>query len=670
MRLILVESPRKALTIKQFVGQGYNVVATYGHVRDLPKGKLGIDVEHDFEPTYVIPTKARKTVSLLKKEAKKADQVILATDEDREGEAIAWHLAHVLELKDPERIVFHEITKGAIEEALTRPRKIAEDLVEAQQARRALDRLVGYKLSPFLWSKVARRLSAGRVQSSTVKLVADREEEIAKFQTTEYWSVTAKLQKETASLFLAELTAKDGKQIGKLGISAREDVDKIVSDLKGSQYKVAKVEAKESRRSPLPPFTTSTLQQTAWQRLKMPAKTTMRTAQLLYETGLITYHRTDSLNLSQQSLAETASYISSVFGKKYAERRTFKTKSKGAQEAHEAIRPTSPVTTPESVKLEPRAMKLYQIIWQRFLASQMSSALFDSVAVDIEASSFTFRATGQTMKFPGFLKVYPMKIEETELPQLAQGDILKLLGLTSEQHFTQPPARYNEATLIKALESHGIGRPSTYAPTISTIQDRNYVEKDEQRRFVLTETGKMVNDLLSQHFPNIVDLNFTAHMEDDLDEIAEGTKERIPVLREFYQPFASNLEKKYEEVEKQSPAQEELGRPCPVCGSPLIAKFGRFGKFAACSAFPECKHTEPLEKKTLGIKCPKCKQGELTAKRTKSRRTFYGCDTYPACDFALWDKPTGEKCSACESLIVEKKKGPSCSNPECSLFTK
>ena len=667
MKLIIVESPTKAKTLSGFLGKEYSILSSFGHIRDLPKGKLGIDTEKNFAPTYVIPTKARKILTALKKESANADEVILATDEDREGEAIAWHLAFALGLKNPKRIVFHEITKEAINNALQTPRTIDDDKVDAQQARRILDRLVGYKLSPFLWEKIARRLSAGRVQSAAVRLVADREQEIKDFKPQEYWSIEAKLQKEKLSPFFTQLAAKNEKPIAKLEIETEQQANAILKDLKNAEYTVTKVKKKEMRRNPLPPFTTSTLQQTAWQHLHFSAKATMALAQKLYETGLITYHRTDSLSLSAQSLNIAESIIKKAYGKEYWTRRTFKTKSKGAQEAHEAIRPSYPEKTPESINnLDDRTKKLYELIWKRFMASQMNQAVFDATTIDIQAKNYTFRATGQTLKFEGFLKIYPMKFEETELPTMAKGDVLKLIELVSDQHFTQPSSRYTEATLVKAMESYGIGRPSTYAPTLSTIQDRNYVEKDDKKRFVLTEMGKTVNDMLVKHFPNIVDLKFTARMEEDLDKIAEGKKQWTPIIKEFYEPFEKNLEKKYKEVEKQTVEHEVTDKKCPKCNSPIIIRFGRFGKFYACSSFPECKHTEPLEKKTLGIQCPRCKKGELAAKRTKAKRTFCGCDSYPECDFALWDKPTGEICKDCGSLLVEKNKRIRCSNPDCT----
>jgi DNA topoisomerase-1 len=673
MNLVIVESPTKSRTIQNFLPNDYVVLSSFGHIRDLPKSDLGIDTEHDFEPHYVVPRKAQPHLKELKKELKNADMVILATDEDREGEAISWHLAQALKLDDKktQRIVFHEITKSAIEEALKNPREIDMNLVDAQQARRVLDRLVGYKLSPFLWKKVVRGLSAGRVQSVTVRLIVDRERKIENFKSDEYWTVEAELQKDTTT-FTASLHAQNGKAIPKLGIKAKEDSDKILKDLEGAEYKIQSIERKETRRNPLPPFTTSTLQQEASKKFGMPSRMTMAIAQALYEHGHITYHRTDSVNLSGQSLSAAKKYIEKEFGAKHYFFRKFKTKSKGAQEAHEAIRPTSPQKNPDSLKLDSRQKKMYDLIWRRFVASQMTQAIFDATTVDISGGVYTFRSNGSILKFDGFLKVYPMKFEENELPELSEQEILELIKLTPAQHFTQPPARYSEATLIKELEKNGIGRPSTYAPTISTIQDRNYVEKNDQKKFAPTEIGITVNDLLVEHFPRIVDIHFTAEMEEDLDKIADGKKKWVPIIREFYEPFAERLAKKYEEVEKKMPV-EETDKLCPKCGKNLIIRFGRFGKFYACSGFPECKHTDSLEKKQtdLGIKCPKCIQGDLIQKTTKRKKIFYACNRYPDCDFALWDKPTGERCDKCDSLLVEKfskkSKAPQikCSNKEC-----
>ena len=676
--LLIVESPVKATTIEKFLGPGYKVLSSYGHVRDLPKSELGIDTENDFKPKYIVPMKAKKNVSLLKKEAEKVSSVILATDEDREGEAIAYHLSVLLGLdgeKEYQRIVFHEITKSAIKEALETPRKIDMALVDAQQARRVLDRLVGYKLSPFLWKKVARGLSAGRVQSVAVRLVVEREREIQGSVPQEYWQVTALLKKLTGALSQPELEAvllkKDGKALDKLEIKNKEEADKILKDLKNAEYKVSDVERKEVKRNPLPPFTTSTLQQEAWKRFRFPAKLTMRVAQNLYEMGLITYHRTDSLNLSNQSLFSAKKFITENYGQKYFAGflRKYKTKSKGAQEAYEAIRPSYPNKAPETIKLEGQPEKLYNLIWRRFIACQMAQAVFNSTGADIEAKNYLFRATGQTLKFDGFLKVYPIKFEEKEITALEKNEVLGLIKLVSSQHFTQPPARYTEATLIKALEENGLGRPSTYAPILSNIQGRNYIEKNLERRFQPTEIGFVVNDLLVAHFPKIVDASFTASMEEDLDKIAEGEEKWVGVVEEFYKPFEKNLEEKYKEVSKKDITEKPTKKTCPKCKAPLIVRLGKFGQFYACSKFPKCRYTESLEKNVLGVKCPKCEKGEIVGKRTKRNKIFYGCNSYPECDFALWDKPTGKKCPKCKSLLVETNRGKiKCSSKDCSYI--
>jgi len=721
MKLILVESPTKSNTLRKFLGKEHKVLATFGHIRDLPKTKFGVEIEKNFEPKYIIIPRARKVINLLKKETGNAEILILATDPDREGEAIAWHLVQVLglneiknqksKIKNYQRIVFHEITKQAIEEALENPRKIDMNLVDAQQARRVLDRIVGYKLSPFLWKKVARGLSAGRVQSVAVRLVVEREREIENFKPEEYWTVEALLRpRETDAKeehetnakneFLALLVKKDGETIPKLGIKTKKEAEKILKDLEGAEYKVVNVEKKEVRRNPLPPFTTSTLQQEAWYRFHFPAKFTMQIAQQLYETGKITYHRTDSLNISEIALFGARKFIIENYGKEYWAGFLRRYKAKGrVQEAHEAIRPTHPNFAPQNLGgqayfKDKNAEKLYELIWRRFIACQMNQAIFNSTSVEVEAKSksqirnpkqipnkYIFRATGQILKFDGFLKVYPIKFEENELPQLEVNEILELIKLIPSQHFTQPPPRYTEATLIKELEKNGIGRPSTYAPILATIQERNYVQKDEQKRFFPTEIGIVVNDLLVNHFPKIVDIGFTAKMEEDLDEIAAGKEKWIKVLKEFYGPFEENLEKKYQEISKKD-LIEKTEKICPKCGAPMVIRLGKFGKFYACSNFPKCKYTENLEKNNLGIKCPKCQKaasteaslapserGEIVEKRTKKGKIFYGCSNWPKCDFALWDRPTGEICPKCGSLLVEtKRKQIKCSNKECGYI--
>ncbi|MBU2472646.1 type I DNA topoisomerase [Patescibacteria group bacterium] len=679
MKLIIVESPTKSKTLTGFLDKEYKILSSYGHVRDLPIRKLGIDVDHDFEPEYVIPTKAKKVVKELKAAAKKADLIILATDKDREGEAIAWHIIHALKIdKDYQRIAFHEITRKAVEKALKNPGKIDMNLVNAQQARRILDRLVGYKLSPFLWKKVVKGLSAGRVQSVTVKLIIDREKEIKAFKPDEYWGIEAilKQNKEKTEL-IAKLIKEDKKTIPKLGIKTKEKANEILKSLAGAKYQVVNIEKKETKKNPGPPFKTSTLQQVAASKFRFSAKQTMRLAQQLYEgtklgekgsTGLITYHRTDSLNLSAEALKDTHQFIKEEFGEKYLldKPRVYKTKSKVAQEAHEAIRPTKASRHPDQIKkyLDEKQYKLYNLIWRRFIASQMKPAILDATAIDVSAKNYLFRINGSTIKFDGFLKIYSVKMEEVILPVLTEKEILELIKLVSEQHFTKPPARYNEASLVKILEKHDIGRPSTYASIISTIQNRGYTEKDEQKRFIPTEIGFIVNDLLEKHFPEIVDVKFTAYLEKDLDKVAHGKQNWLKLLKDFYQPFQENLDKKYKNVEKKK-LEEPTDKICPLCGKNMVIKLGRFGKFYACPGFPECKHTEPIIHST-GVKCPECKKGDLIERKTKKGKIFYSCSKYPKCKFALWDKPINKKCSKCGSILVETKNNKTkCSNKEC-----
>ncbi len=761
-KLIIVESPTKAKTISKFLGSGYIVKSSYGHLRDLPKNKLGVDIENDFKPQYVINPDGKKIVEELKKCAKHSEEVILASDEDREGEAIAWHLAQILGLdnigadktaehsqsqnhskdlsassKTCKRIVFHEITKSAILNALNSPRGIDMNLVNAQQARRILDRLVGYKLSPFLWKKIRYGLSAGRVQSVAVRLIVEREEEINKFKPQEYWSIKSVLrgQKvEAGEEFEAKLIKVNDKIVGKLDIKTKEQAEEIKKELEKSNYQVEKIVKKETRKNPPPPFTTSTLQQVANNRFGYSAKQTMMIAQQLYEgielehkspVGLITYMRTDSLNLSKESLKLAEDYIKNKLGKEYHKQRTFKTKSRGAQEAHEAIRPTDPRRDPESIKkyLDDRQYKIYKLIWQRMIASQMVSAVFDSTTIDILASpkdsfekkKYVLRASGSVIKFDGFLKVYPMKSEDTILPKLTEGEKLILVKVISQQHFTQPPARYSEATLIKTLEELGIGRPSTYAPIISTIQARGYVEKVE-KKFRPKEIGILVNKLLVEHFPKIVDVKFTAKMEEELDEIAENKKKWVEVVRNFYEPFEKNLKQKEKEINRKQLIEEKTNEKCEKCGSPMVIKLGRFGRFLACSNYPKCKNAKEINEegeienpqsankkcekcgremvikkgrfgeflgcsgypkcknikpivKSTGVKCPKCQKGEIVEKKSKKGRIFYACDRYPDCQFALWNKPTGEKCARCNELTVYTKNNQVvCSNKECEAI--
>ena len=686
MDLIIVESPTKAKTISQFLGKNFIVKSCNGHVRDLPKSKTGVDVEHNFEPQYVIPTKKRKLVNELKKIAKTADNVYFASDEDREGEAIAWHLQQILETVKKEgqknyRISFHEITEEAVKKALENPRQVNLDLVNAQQARRVLDRLVGYGLSPLLWKKIFKGLSAGRVQSPTVKLIMDREKEIKKFKPEEYWTINALLEDENNPLE-AKLRQENDHVFTKFDINSSEKSEQICEDLKKAKYKIINLGAREINKSPLPPFSTSSLQQEANTKLGFSVKQTMFIAQKLYEgiklgdkkiAGLITYLRTDSLNLSEEFLKENQKMITKKYGPEYLEIRHYKTKSKASQEAHEAIRPTSIFREPEEVKpyLDEKQYKLYSLIWKRALASQMSKAILISTSLDISASKYQLRAKGLKIKFPGWLKIYPERQKETSLPDFNIGQELKLIKIDPQQHFTEPPPRYNEASLVKKLEEIGIGRPSTYAPTISTIQARNYVIK-EQRKFYPTETGQLVNELLEEHFPQIVDYNFTAEMENNLDDIAQQKKKYAIVLDNFYKPFKKNLMEKEEQITKKF-TDEKTEEKCPKCGEELIIKTGRFGKFFACSGFPKCRFTKNLggENKNqtngeeIGVKCPKCKDGAIVKKRTRKGKFFFGCSAWPKCDFALWDEPTGEKCSECESLMVKAGEKVKCSNKEC-----
>ncbi|PIR88772.1 MAG: type I DNA topoisomerase [Candidatus Harrisonbacteria bacterium CG10_big_fil_rev_8_21_14_0_10_44_23] len=666
-KLVIVESPTKAKTISKFLPKDYKVESSYGHVRDLPKSQLGVDVENNYEPKYVTPRKSQKQVTHLKELALKCDEVILASDEDREGEAIAWHLGQILQAKTDKRktkvnealkakqlpisrIVFHEITKSAIEDALKNPRKILNHLVDAQQARRVLDRLVGYKLSPFLWQKVAKGLSAGRVQSVALRLIVDRENEIRAFNPQEYWSIDVQLANQAKAEFISFLFKIDDQKLDRLSIESEIRANEINKDLEKASYKISHIKKTETRKHPSPPFTTSTLQQQAASRLRFSAKKTMMLAQSLYENGHITYMRTDSFNLSAESLTAAKNYIHNTFGQQYAleQPRRFKNKSKLSQEAHEAIRPTK-VTSPEEIGLaSPDEAKLYQLIWQRFIASQMPSALFDSTQIEIIANGekeYTLKTNGLTLKFDGYLKVYPTKFQERELPELNESDALDLIKVISEQHFTEPPARYNEAKLIKTLEEFGIGRPSTYVPIISVIQARNYAEKDAGR-FKPTEIGEMVIKLLIEHFPQIVDVNFTAELEGKLDKVAEGETDWREIIGDFYIPFSKLLEEKLEDVEKEV-ADEKTDEKCEKCGKDMVIKFGRFGKFLACTGFPECKTTKTLDKKhepkETGFNCPECPEGKILEKTTHRRnKTFWGCSNYPDCDFATWTNPNEE----------------------------
>jgi DNA topoisomerase I len=650
MKLVIVESPTKAKTISKFIKDDFQVESSYGHIRDLPKSKLGIDTENNFEPKYIIPTKSKKTVNNLKKLAEKSDQVILATDEDREGEAIAWHLANALNLPEDktERIVFHEITESAIKEALENPRKININLVSAQQGRRVLDRLVGYKLSPFLWKKIAKGLSAGRVQSVAVRLIVEREEEIGKFKPEEYWTIAALFQNKKGEVFESSLTKIDGKTIDRLELKNKETVEKILEDIKKSDFQITSIEQKEVRKNPAAPFTTSTMQQTAAKRLGFSAKKTMLMAQRLYEKGLITYMRTDSVNLSKESLAAAKNWLETELGLEYTKQapRIFTTKAKLAQEAHEAIRPTDISKSPTKKNITDEGeRKLYNLIWSRFVSSQMPQAVFNATQIDIQGSGYTFRSNGNMMKFDGFLKIWEQKFSEKELPEVSEGEKLSVKEFVPGQHFTEPPPRYTEASLIKTLEEFEIGRPSTYAPIISVIQNRNYVTK-QSGKFFPTEMGNLVNKVLTENFPQIVDVGFTAKMEGELDEIAAGKEDWHKIIKEFYLPFEKNLSEKYEAVSKSDfITNTETDIKCEKCGKPMVIKFSRFGKFLACSGFPDCRNTKQLksEPKKIGMKCPKCIEGDIIERRVSRGRVkgkiFWGCSRYPDCDYASWTNP-------------------------------
>jgi DNA topoisomerase-1 len=673
-KLVIVESPTKAKTVGRFLGKGYQVRASVGHVRDLLRSQLSVDVDNGFTPKYRIPNEKRPVVKELKALAKDAAEVYLATDPDREGEAIAWHLMEATEL-DPaitRRVAFHEITKSAIEEAFRNPREVDMNLVNAQQARRILDRLVGYMLSPLLWAKVRSRLSAGRVQSVALRLVVEREREITAFQPAEYWSIEADLAKleNGDQTFRAKLAKVDDQDPA---LENQAEAEELAADLRKAAFSVARVRTGERRRNPSAPFTTSTLQQEASRKLGFSPKKTMAIAQQLYEgveidsmgmTGLITYMRTDSPQVAESAQQEARKYIAEKFGADFilSELPQYRSKSRNAQEAHEAIRPTSVARYPKSLEeyLSRDQNRLYSLIWQRFVASQMAPAVFDTVQVDVEAKGnriYLLRASGATMRFQGFLAVYEEARDEDQaedetqvsLPSLIEGEPLRLMELHPDQHFTQPPPRYTEAALIRTLEEFGIGRPSTYAPILSTIQARGYVVREE-KRLAPTEIGFTVNDMLVKYFPDVINTGFTATMEEELDEIAEGAHDWTSTLREFYDPFCKDLRHAEEEIPKVSDAPELLGRNCPTCGNPLVIRYGRFGKFIGCSTFPVCRYVEPWLEKT-GVRCPK-DGGELVERKTRKGRTFYACSNYPACDFTSWKKPLAIPCPACNGLLV------------------
>lgn len=690
-KLVIVESPAKAKTIGKYLGRGYTVKASMGHIRDLPKSTMGVNVEAGFEPKYLIPRDKSKLVKELKSSVQGAKEIYLATDPDREGEAIAWHLVHATDAQDKpiHRVVFNEITPAAVTQAMENPRDIDMDLVDAQQARRILDRLVGYGVSPLLWKKVKRGLSAGRVQSAALRIVSEREREIEAFQPVEYWSLDADLAKITSGKptkrdqFRASILRINGK---KAELGTGEEAQAIVDQLEGASWKISDVIRRQTRRRPQAPFTTSTIQQEASRKLGYSVRRTMQLAQGLYEgvdlgaegtQGLITYMRTDSVNISTQVQYETRDVIAAKFGSEYVPEKlnVYKTRARGAQEAHEAIRPTNPARDPQSVRqfLNPSQFKLYNLVWQRYMASQMAPALLDNTRVDIGAGSkgdveagnapFLFRATGSIVTFPGWMAVYQMGRDEGEtdeldkgaLPELEKGEDLNLLQLLPEQHFTQPPPRYTEATLVKALEEQGIGRPSTYVPTIATLQARNYVTLEE-KRLIPTELGFVVNDLLVEHFPDIFDVSFTSQMEAELDDIASGERQWVPTLEQFYAPFTATLKNAEQTMEKVQIRDEPTDEVCEKCGSPMVIKLGRFGKFMACSGFPDCRNSKPLLVR-IGVECPTCHQGEVVERRSKKGRKFYGCERYPECDFVSWNKPIKTPCPECSGVLGEIGRG-------------
>jgi len=684
--LVIVESPAKARTIGRYLGKGYRVEASVGHVRDLLRSQLSVDVDNQFLPKYRVPNEKRPVVKELKKLAGQAEQIFLATDLDREGEAIAWHLMEAAEI-DPERakrVVFQEITKTAIEDAFSHPREIDMQLVDAQQARRILDRLVGYSLSPILWRKVRNRLSAGRVQSVALRLIVEREREIEEFEPVEYWSIAAELMPEVSeNIFTAKLIRVDGENPV---LNSEAEVKPIVADMETAAYQIQAIKRGTRKRNAPAPYTTSTMQQEASRRMRFTARRTMVLAQQLYEgisiddeetVGLITYMRTDSTNVSSTAQAEARDYIEKRHGKNFLpdEPPVFTTKAKSAQEAHEAIRPTSVMRTPKSVKehLTADQYRLYNMIWQRFVASQMNPAEYDTLAVDIlgesTAHQYLLRATGSAIRFPGYLIVYEEargEYEEEEngdmnrIPaELEEGQRQRLVKVLPEQHFTQPPPRYSEASLVKSMEENGIGRPSTYAPTLSTLQNRGYVYR-EGRRLFPTETGLIVNDLLMEHFPDIVDLGFSARMEQDLDRIAHENEDWVEVIREFYQPFSEQVERAKVEMPEVKAEPEYIGRECPKCDEgQLILRWGRFGKFISCDRFPDCRHTEPFLEK-IGVSCPQ-DEGEIVERRTRKGRIFYGCANYPECDFTSWKRPLPTPCPHCQGmLMIANKKYAKC----------
>lgn len=675
--LVIVESPAKAKTIEKYLGRNYKVVASVGHIRDLKKSTMSIDFENNYEPQYINIRGKGPLINSLKKEAKNAKKVYLASDPDREGEAISWHLAHILGLDehDKNRVVFNEITKDAVKNAFVEPRAIDMDLVDAQQARRVLDRIVGYSISPILWKKVKKGLSAGRVQSVALKLIIDRENEIKAFKPEEYWTIDGSFKKGTKK-FQAAFYGMNGK---KMKLETNEDVQKVLTQITSDDFLVSKVEKKERRRNAPLPYTTSSLQQDAANKINFRTRKTMMVAQQLYEgislgpngtQGLITYMRTDSTRISPVAQNDAAQFISQRFGEKYSKHGSRIKNASGAQDAHEAIRPSNVNQTPEAIAkyLDKDQVKLYTLIWNRFVASQMTAAVFDTMKVNLEQNSVVFVANGSQVKFDGYLAVYNDSDKNKMLPDMAEGDTVKKLNTQPEQHFTQPPARYSEATLIKTLEENGVGRPSTYAPTLDVIQRRYYV-KLAAKRFEPTELGEIVNSLIVEFFPDIVNVKFTAEMEDKLDQVEVGKEQWQKVIDEFYKPFQNELEKAETEIEKIQIKDEPAGFDCDVCGHPMVIKLGRYGKFYACSNFPDCHNTKAITKE-IGVTCPICGKGQVIERKTKRNRIFYGCDRYPECEFTSWDLPVGRSCPKSGDFLVEKKirgggKQVICSSEKC-----
>ncbi len=667
--LVIVESPAKAKTIERYLGKKYKVKASMGHVRDLPKSQMGVDIQNDYEPKYITIRGKGSVIKELKAAAKKAKKVFLAADPDREGEAIAWHLAHLLDLNtdSPCRVVFNEITKDAIKQSFEQPRAINMHLVHAQQARRVLDRLVGYNISPLLWKKVKKGLSAGRVQSVALRLIIDREKEIQSFQPEEYWTIQGTFVKGN-DIFEAQFYRLDNETFD---LKTEQDVQHVLNRIQGNEFVVTAVTKKERKRNPVAPFITSSLQQEAARKLNFRTKKTMMVAQQLYEgidlgsegtVGLITYMRTDSTRVSESAQQEASQYIEQTFGTSYVATEKRKEKQKtNAQDAHEAIRPTSVWRHPSAIKpyVTRDQYQLYKLIWERFIASQMAPAVLDTVAVELSNGLVVFRTTGSTVKFPGFMKVYvegtddPKDEQQRLLPDFVEGERVFSKDIEGKQHFTQPPPRYTEARLVKTLEELGIGRPSTYAPTLDTIQKRNYVTL-ENKRFVPTELGEIVLDLMMQFFPEILDVEFTAKMEKNLDDIEEGKVEWVRIIDEFYREFEKRLKIAEVEMEKVEIADESADVDCEVCGSPMVYKMGRFGKFIACSNFPQCRNTKAIVK-DIGVKCPRCHEGNIVERKSKKKRMFYGCDRFPTCDFVSWDKPISRPCPRCGGMLVEKK---------------